>query len=108
MGDAQVRRAMAHLQQSNIPPIETRQSREGSTMDLINSKRVLRSASYVAVELSPDEQHRAEREPNRGIEKSNFIRELKITPEVIARVTEALSDRPEFARGWRESLVTLR
>ena len=63
-------------------------------MELTNSKRILRSASYVVTELTADEQvHAEQQQDGRAFEKINFIRQLKITPEDVTRAGHSLEER---------------
>ena len=58
-------------------------------MDLVNSKRVLLTASYVSVELTPEERHHADAEAGRGLEKLGFIRQLGVSAAEVSRVEES-------------------
>ncbi|WP_222106249.1 type II secretion system protein GspG [Catellatospora sichuanensis] len=53
-------------------------------MDLVNSKRVLLTASYVTVELTEEERSHAARVPGRALDKLSFVRQLKASPEDVA------------------------
>jgi hypothetical protein len=64
-------------------------------MELTNSKRVLATASYVAIELNEHEYRRAEREPGRALPKLNFLRDVKLRP---VDVNRALIDSLRDAR----------
>jgi hypothetical protein len=58
-------------------------------MELANSKRVLRSASYVTTELNEEEQRREEKRPGRALEKLNFIAQLDLTTADLRVLEEA-------------------
>jgi hypothetical protein len=79
-------------------------------MELTNSKRVLRSASYVMAELTPDEQRRIEQHEGRALEKINFIRQVRMRPEDVANARPTLGqegiDQHEEGR-FREGLANL-
>jgi hypothetical protein len=59
-------------------------------MELTNSKRVLRSASYVVTELTPPEVQQMEAHDGRALEKINFIRQAAIRPEDIESARERM------------------
>jgi hypothetical protein len=58
------------------------------TMELTNSKRILRSASYVTVELTEAEQRQHNLDDGRAIEKINFLRGVAILPGHIVKARD--------------------
>lgn len=60
-------------------------------MELTNSKRVLRSSSYVMIEQTPKEQEENDPKNGRALEKINFIRQIGMKPEHVKKVSETLS-----------------
>lgn len=64
-------------------------------MELTNSKRVLLKASYVTTELTAAEQRQVEREPSRGVEKTNVLRQLALTREELERLQPAARRSPD-------------
>ncbi|WP_218013152.1 type II secretion system protein GspG [Bacillus wiedmannii] len=60
-------------------------------MELTNSKRVLRSSSYVMIEQTPKEQEENDLKSGRALEKINFIRQVGMKPEQVKKVRENLS-----------------
>lgn len=55
-------------------------------MELTNSKRVLRSSSYVMIEQTTEEQAENDVRSGRALEKLNFIRQVRIKPEDVERI----------------------
>ena len=47
-------------------------------MELINSKRLLYTASYVTTQLTPEEQRKVASEPGGGYPKANTLRSLDL------------------------------
>lgn len=60
-------------------------------MELTNSKRILRSSSYVMIEQTPNEQEENDLKSGRALEKINFIRQVGMKPEHVKNVSKALS-----------------
>jgi hypothetical protein len=58
-------------------------------MDLINSKRILYTASHVTIKLTPTEQKELNRQNGRAIDKLSFIRQLQITPAEAAQLADS-------------------
>lgn len=67
-------------------------------MELPNSKRLLRSASYVLTELAPDEEQRMEEHGGRALEKINLIRQTALQLEDVERARDRAVDRPAIHR----------
>lgn len=59
-------------------------------MDLLNSKRTLTTASYVVVQLTPEERQRLERSEGRGFDKLNFVRQIGLSLSDVRRASGAL------------------
>lgn len=79
--------------------LSCRNASNGSNIvELTNSKRVLRSASYVLTELTPDEQQQMEQKDGRALEKINFIRQLRMSPEDVTQASHSLAAEREFQR----------
>jgi hypothetical protein len=66
-------------------------------MELVNSKRVLLTASYVSVELTPEERRHADAQAGRGLEKLGFIRQLGVSPAEVTRIEESAGRQPNAA-----------
>lgn len=59
-------------------------------MELVNSKRLLYTASYVTTQFTPEEQHAIERRPGSGYAKANALRSLDLQPEDLEQFRELL------------------
>jgi len=66
-------------------------------MDLANSKRVLLTASYVTVELTPQDRQGADTQSGRGLEKLSFIRQLDTTPEEVGWLERTATEQHDPA-----------
>ncbi|MGM0889799.1 MAG: type II secretion system protein GspG [Bacillota bacterium] len=60
-------------------------------MELTNSKRILRSSSYVMIEQTPKEQEENDLKSGRALEKINFIRQVGMKPEHVKKVSKTLT-----------------
>lgn len=79
-------------------------------MELTNSKRILRSASYVMTELTADEHHRVEQESGRALDKINFIRRIAMLPENVANARKNMARRglgQGETESWRDGIAKL-
>jgi hypothetical protein len=77
-------------------------------MELVNSKRLLYSANYVATLLTPDEQHKLEKSPGGGYRKANLIRALRIPEQEIGKLRELVARLPATAgRGDTDALFSV-
>jgi len=58
-------------------------------MELLNSKRLMYSASYVTTQFTPDEQHKVESAPGGGVAKANMLRALALNKSDLERMGDA-------------------
>jgi type II secretory pathway pseudopilin PulG len=71
-------------------------------MELLNSKRILRSASYVTSRLTQDERQQMERQPSRAFEKLQFTSMLRPTERELATLERhATQQDAQVARSIR-------
>src|SRR5205809_686239 len=55
-------------------------------MDLVNSKRILRAASYVTTKLTDQEREQLDNRPSHALEKASFVHSLKATERELAQL----------------------
>lgn len=67
-------------------------------MELQNSRRILRTASYVVTELTPDEQREIESRPGRAADKLGLLRVLAPTAADLARLERAAAEERDAGR----------